>query len=402
MVSLPLTLKIVGVIVLAGFMPLTGLSYYLFRRRQRQIEIERIFDKLNIDDESRQSYSVTGWHFVLAVSFATAISLLGLTTLFLGYEFGIARHPTLPLAGARLIILADSVAGDLLNYQQGALLVFGMAFLGAYLWGLQSVFRRYAMGDLTPATYYNMGVRMIFAAIIAVLIYHAVDALAGGLELLPKESGQPAGTSPTPHTTVSMLPALAFLLGLFPQRGVQWLTKRVTLFSEETDPAVEMLPLEMIQGVEQQDRMRLEELGIETCYDLATADFIPLMIKTPYGAREVVDWILQAKLCVYFGRGVIDLRRHGFRTIVDLIGLDTPTIDQLAKETQLTVSSLTRATKMVEADQDIQRLRECGRLLGEYWNRHNAPAVPPAAGDIQVKETQTEPPSPVSDLLRRT
>jgi hypothetical protein len=367
-----LTLKIMGIIVLAGFLPLTGLSYFFFRRLQRQIEMERIFEKLHIDAESRQGYNVTGWHFALAVSFATAISLLGLTTLFLGYELGMAKQPTLPLSGARLLGISGDVNADLRSYQQGALLVFGMAFLGAYLWGLQSVFGRYAMGDLTPATYYSLGIRMISAATIAVLIYHGVDALSGGLELLPKDDGQSAGVLPTPRTTVSLLPALAFLIGMFPQRGVRWLSKRLTIFADDTDPSVEVLPLEMIQGVEQQDRMRLEELGIETCYDLATADFIPLMIKTPYDARELVDWILQAKLCVYFGKGVTDLRRQGFRTIVDLIGLEAASIEQLAMETQLTVSGLTRAKKIVEADQDISRLRECGTLLGQYWDRQVA------------------------------
>ena len=34
-------------------------------------------------------------------------------------------------------------------------------------------------------------------------------------------------------------------------------------------------------------------------YDLAGADFIPLILDSPYSARILEDWILQAKLCMY-------------------------------------------------------------------------------------------------------
>ena len=66
----------------------------------------------------------------------------------------------------------------------------------------------------------------------------------------------------------------------------------------------------MIEGVESHDTLRMEELGIDSCYDLATADFVPLLLKTPYSARQLIDWILQAKLCVYFGDTVKDLETH--------------------------------------------------------------------------------------------
>jgi len=125
--------------------------------------------------------------------------------------------------------------------------------------------------------------------------------------------------------------------------------------------------LEMIEGVDAHDNIRFTELGVDNCYDLAATDFIPLLIKTPYNARELIDWILQAKLCVKFGRGVKDLRDHGFRTIVDLEGLDNSTIEELSKETRLRVSSLTRATKAVKTDHNIKRLQRAAQLLSEYW-----------------------------------
>ena len=89
---------------------------------------------------------------------------------------------------------------------------------------------------------------------------------------------------------------------------MRWLTDRLPIFSSEADASVRRLPLEMIQGIEVHDRLRPEEEGIDSCYDLATADFVPLMLKTTCGARQLIDWILQAKLCVYFAEAVKDLR----------------------------------------------------------------------------------------------
>jgi len=75
-------------------------------------------------------------------------------------------------------------------------------------------------------------------------------------------------------------PALlkVYALGMFPQRGVRWLTDRLPMLAPETAPSVRSAPLEMIEGIESDDIMRLEEVGIDTCYDLATADFVPLLL----------------------------------------------------------------------------------------------------------------------------
>jgi hypothetical protein len=74
-----------------------------------------------------------------------------------------------------------------------------------------------------------------------------------------------------------------------------------------------------------------------------------------------------SKLCVKFGRGIKDLREHGLRTIVDLEDLNETTIEELSKETQLRLSSLTRAKKAVGTDNNIKRLQKAAQLLSEYW-----------------------------------
>ena len=127
------------------------------------------------------------------------------------------------------------------------------------------------------------------------------------------------------------------------------------------------IAVEMIEGIETHDILRLEELGIDTCYDLGNADFIPLILKTPYSARQLIDWILQAKLCMCFGEAVKDLRQHGIRTIIELEPLTAEDIEELPLQTSVTKIALERAQKSVKDDAEIKRLREVGQLLGRFW-----------------------------------
>lgn len=349
----PTVSKLIVVIVLYLFLPLTALTYYFFRQHRRASEVERILEILKIVPSYREAYydKKPGFDFILAVFYASVISVIGMTLLFLGTEIRFSEFPSVNI-------------GNVLFPQQGSRLVFSMAFLGAYLWGLQHVFRRYSMNDLTPSVYYKLSIRMVFAAVIALVIYNAYAALAGS-------------SDSTSGITSSIWPALAFLIGMFPQRGLRWLTDRLPIFSSKTDPSVREIPLEMIEGIEIHDKFRLEELGIETCYDLATADFVPLILKTPYGARELIDWILQAKLCVYFGEAVKDLRQNSIRTIIDLEALkDERQIVEVATRTAVTKYALERARESVEKDDELKRLRSVGQKLGKFSEIKDELAAP--------------------------
>ena len=355
-----------AVLVLAGFLPLMAFSYYFFRRQQRLKEIERILEVLTVSQKCKESFCKEDefLQFLAPVTLATLLSCLGLTAVILGAELGLAEHPSLLLGGAHLsgVPVSDP---ELAEYQQGAFLVFCLAFLGAYFWALQDVFRCYSVSNLRPSAYYSLSLRMIFACVIALLVYHAADAV-GFLGIIERAEG---GASE--GMMASMLPALAFLIGSFPQRGLQWLQQRFTIFRRSGDPSVRDLPLSMIEGMTVHDELVFGELGIDDCYDLATADFIPLLFRTHYPARELIDWLLQAKLCVAFGAGVRELRQRGLRTVVDLKGLRGPAIRKLATETSVTEQGLRRVVKEVRHDPDIARLCEAAHRVSEYWVRED-------------------------------
>ncbi len=350
----PMTVtKLIGMIALYLFLPFTALTYYIFRRDRRTAEIERILAILNIGPNYRKAYhsEKSGAYLLWTVAYTSVVSCLGLAVLFLGAEIGLDALPPVQLNGVQFP-------------HEGSRFVFGMAFLGAYLWGLQYIFRRYALNDLIPTVYYDVSIRMILAATIALVIYNVYEALAGS-------DGSSAAMS------ASLWPALAFMIGMFPDRGLRWLTDRLPILASGTDPSVREAPLEMIEGIELDDVFRLEELGIDTCYDLATADFVPLILRTPYSARQVVDWILQAKLCVYFGDAVKDLRQRGIRTIMDLEALTPEDVQALISETPATKYALTRARESVQNDAEIKRLRTLGQVLSRFWERQDETVPPP-------------------------
>ena len=335
--------KLIVFIVLYSFVPLTALMYYISRRKRRVIEVERVLTLLEVDPQYRKAYEPDkpGTYFS-AVLYLSAVVVVGLTLLFFSHQIGLVDGE-----------FPSATLGQVDFPQKGSRIVLAMAFLGVYLSGLQHIFRRYAATDLTPTLYYGSSVRMIFASMIALVIYNAYSALAGG-----GDSDQ--------GITATIWPALAFFIGVFPQQGLRLLTERMKMLSPARDTSVRPTPLEMVEGIEDHDVLRLEELGIDSCYDLASADFVPLLLKTSYSARQLVDWILQAKLCVYFGETVKDLRRIGIRTVIDLQALTPAEMATLPADTSVTETILLRAAESAKNSPEIARLREIGGLLGVF------------------------------------
>ena len=359
--TLAVQVKLAALIVIYLFVPLSAFTYYVFRRDRHQTKVERVLRVLDVDKRDTGPYRTpfTGRYLLVAVIYCSVVAMVGLAALMFSQniEVFLGIDSSVNTGEGRTFPVDDS------------LLMLGMAFLGAYLWGSQYVFRRYVNDDLNPGVFYGLSVRMLLAGALAVVIFNAYEALAGS-------GGSPQGQEGVGKT---MWPALAFVLGMFPQRGLSWLRSRIPIFSPEADPSVRPMPLEMIEGITVHDRLRLEECDIDSCYDLATTDFVPLVINTPYSARMLIDWMLQAKLCVYCGDAVKDLRRNGIRTIVDLEGISNEEIERLTDETSVTRSALERAIKYLERSQEVARLRQIGHLLGIYAHAigdARAPAQP--------------------------
>lgn len=359
-----------AIAILTCFLPLSALTYFFFRRDRSQLEAKRILRILEVDEDYRHVYAIDQrrprrvfWSLFWAVSYATGITLVGLMVLFLGETLGFREFPSMQIGNNGIAFPAP-----------GSRVVFGVAFLGAYVWGVQYIFQRYSQNDLVHTIYFSLGIRMIFASLIATLVFNVATGLVDNdVQTLIANIG----------------PAIAFLIGMFPQRGLRWVSERLPMFASSSHPSVREAPLEMIEGIGGHDGLRLEELGIETCYDLATVDFVPLVLSTPYSARQLVDWILQAKLCTCFGEGVIDLRKHGIRLISDLALLTNEQIEALSRATVVTESALLQAREAVRQDQEIKRMQRVGERLSHYTH----------LGFLEVPEQEMNQSALASDTL---
>ena len=178
------------------------------------------------------------------------------------------------------------------------------AFLGAYFFTLQMLFRRYVLRDLRPSAYVSISMRIILS-VIGIWVVSAMASISG------ITGGQ------------GSLYVIGFIIGVFPPivwQFVQSAFKRIgatfvlpSLRSE--------LPISDLDGLTVWHEARLEEEGIENTPNMATADIVELMVQTRFPAGQIIDWIDQAILYTNMGpeqEPRKKLRVHGIRTATSL------------------------------------------------------------------------------------
>jgi hypothetical protein len=189
---------------------------------------------------------------------------------------------------------------------------FVFAFLGAYLFTISMLLRRYARGDLRPKAYTHVAVRVIIVII-----------LAWVLELYMTESTE-------------YLLVIAFFVGIFPEEGLTFIKESFVSrgggWSSVFPSLEERHPLTNLEGVDLYDRNRLWEEGVTNIESLAHHDVIDLMLDTRIPVPRLVDWVDQAILYLHVVPDIkgasekvknegalLILQRHGIRTATDLL-----------------------------------------------------------------------------------
>lgn len=181
--------------------------------------------------------------------------------------------------------------------------VFVYGFLGAYVFTLYDLIRRYVRGDLKPKAYSSVVTRVLVVAILSWVLSNLQ---------IPKVAN-----------------VVAFMVGIFPESFLTYLRE----FCRKYLPGVESAdPLTKIEGIEIYDRSRLLDEGVTNIESLAHHDFVDLIIETRIPVPRLVDWVDQAILYLhtkdpqdsakaeakdseYCGR----LRSFGIRTATDLL-----------------------------------------------------------------------------------
>ena len=295
LISMPALGKIFIIIIIGSFMPLAAMTYFRVFLKKKEKEYHKTLKELGINSKKRIGDYYSPSKYILPVVFVSAICVLAITTFTYADEFASDIKDSLLLTGT---FFGSGKTG--LVYQSLAVLM--MAFLGGFLWSAQNIIRRLIARDLSPYVFYNAGIRIILASVVALVISFLI--------------GEESSTNFLNFR--SSLSAIAFLTGMFPERILSYLVNLYQRYFTPDKLNEDILSLYNIEGISLQHKERLQEIGIDNAQNLATASLTGLLIETPFGARMLIDWIGQAKLLCYAKEHMPLLRQAGIRTVFDL------------------------------------------------------------------------------------
>lgn len=242
------------------------------------------------------SYTRSDTGGTTAMATTTVPVILSTVLIALGWLVTLPPGETIPVDGPDPWVVAFVPTGSPVT----------LAFLGAYFFSLQMLFRRYVLKDLHGSAYVAVAMRIILAVIavwVLVVVNDTVLLLSDGQLLV-----------------------VGFVLGVFPRvvwQIIQSIFKRITRI---TLPSMRSdLPLGDLDGLTVWHESRLEEEDIENVPNMASADLVELMLSTRLAAEQIIDWADQAILYTQLGPQPKDhnvrqqLRAHGIRTATSLL-----------------------------------------------------------------------------------
>lgn len=179
------------------------------------------------------------------------------------------------------------------------------AFLGAYFFSIQMLFRRYVLRDLRPSAYMAVTIRIVLA-VVGTWVISDIWLLFGKLGFVTVADADKSGG----------LDAVAFTIGVFPAIAwayIQGLTKKLVNAGNVVPSLKTQLPISDLDGLTVWHETRLEEEDIENVPNMATANFVDLMLNTRVPADRIIDWVDQAILYTHLGADDDAARRQTLR-----------------------------------------------------------------------------------------
>ncbi len=332
--SAGLLLRLMQLVFIVILSSIPGMLYFQYERRQigtlraqfirnimflnplvhttddAEIEYGKLVDEVTVSSGANYNhFSIlrTGWPILLSTML---ITLCWIFTLW-----PVGEVPSVDSAGV-------------INLLSPRMSLISFAFLGAYFFALNLLFKRYSRGDLSPKAYSHISIRIISAIILVWVI------------------GVVISDSSREITKASFI-VMAFGIGLIPETGITLLKQM--LESKKMGKIFPNFrakhPITELEGISLYDQARLSEEGVENVETLAHHNMIELMLRSGIPVARLVDLLDQAILYLHTNgtvtepgpdsarkspmRGIDILRNEGIRTATDLLAVEKAISDDV-------------------------------------------------------------------------
>lgn len=360
----------VRITIFAGFIGIYPLAYLAYRgfgadaKRKRLRDEFKLFglvDEDKLDETVEKLYAnVYGW-----TQFAAYIVLIIFVSFFVFVLF--FQQQSFEPPGSYVALLV----------------IYG--YLGAYIFSIQELIRRYNTFDLQPQVYSSILVRMLISIAITFIlgvVFFATDppTASGPINIIVNSEGEASSPIVVPINEEALslargdvpIPAwmiiVAFVVGVFPETGIRWLVMQANRILNPPTNQADELPLRNMLGISTWHETRLAVMGIDDAQNLATVDIPKLLLTTQYDTQQVANWIDQAILYVKVGNRIGRFREakittfHEYLETLGKIGLIP---DRDRNNSNRDEASDTTAASAVEIEKQVgQRATNLATILG--------------------------------------
>lgn len=234
---------------------------------------------------------------------ANLVIPIGLVTILSGVGWMLSIHPAWAPAAAGGSGTTPSPEDFRLTLE---LTPVNFAFFGAYFFGIQMLFRRFVIRDLSPNAFMAFAVRIVLSVIavwVAALCLQVLGSFGGETNAYANIAANLAQSN-SQYQWPAFLLVLAFVIGFFPQvlwqviKSMFTKAKIVSIAMPETD---QDQPLSQLDGLTIWHAARLEEEDVENVGNMATVDVVDIMLRTQIPPERLVSWVDQAILYSVLG-----------------------------------------------------------------------------------------------------
>jgi tetratricopeptide (TPR) repeat protein len=384
---LSIVAQILVTLSLASLFPISVVAYVLRQKPLRLRRLRQDFDLLGYitKEEGRAGDGDVGpWDYDVEAVYER----------YYGWQ-NYALHTILTvlvtIIGVSLLFMESAQAIPSFVVNVNTLQAMRYGFLGAYVFSMQLIYRRYVTYDLQPSVYMSCAVTLIAGL---AFNYTAFEAIA-------KVASDP--TTATQGAGAGAIAIIAFSLGYFPSLAIKWFDKVAHGALGMRQRRANALPLGLIDGLSQLHESRLGDNGIDNVQNLASADIPELLLNTTFTAEQVIDWVDQAILYLYLDQKSIEnFRLAMVRTLSDFrhqwkpyyydpegdslrTQLDNQVRTEKALQFQLTPERLDMLYKSTEHGPNAHHLANYWESLMEEAERTRRDAIRKAAAKRRIE-----------------